>query len=273
MTERRAALGPGTTVVVTGGSSGIGAATAELLADRGCRVVITGRNASALSEVAERTGGPVCVADLAETGAAARVLSVAGTVDVLVCNAGVGWAGLLEHMPPETIERLVRVNLLAPAQLIRAALPGMLAQGWGHIVLVSSIAGSMSVAQEAVYSATKAGVNALAASVRQEVAGRGVGVSVVAPGVVDTSFFSRRGTPYQRRSPRPLPPQIAAGALVAAVERDRAEVFLPRWLRFPARLRGFAPSFTDALQRRFGAAPAHGPRASGPAGGPERFLE
>ncbi|NIJ12348.1 short-subunit dehydrogenase [Saccharomonospora amisosensis] len=245
-------IGPGTTAVVTGGSSGIGAAAAELLAGKGCELVLVGRDATALAEVADRTGGRACVADLADAGAADRVLRQAGEVDLLVCNAGVGWAGGLADMPTDDIDRLVRVNLLAPAQLVRAALPGMLHRGSGHIVLVSSIAGSMGVAEEAVYSATKAGLNILAASVRHEVAARGVGVTVVVPGVVDTSFFDRRGVPYRRRSPRPVPAATVARALVRAVERDRAEVFVPGWLRLPARLRGLAPALTDAMQRRFG---------------------
>ncbi|MEU6641517.1 SDR family NAD(P)-dependent oxidoreductase [Saccharomonospora sp. NPDC046836] len=244
-------IGPATTAVVTGGSSGIGAATAQLLAYRGCQVLVVGRDAVALAGVARRTGGRACTTDLAEPGAAARVLAEAGEVDLLVCNAGVGWAGQLTDMPGEALEQLVRTNLLAPMRLVREALPGMLARGRGHIVLVSSIAGSMSVAQEAVYSATKAGLDAFGASVRGEVAGRGVGVTIVVPGVVDTPFFARRGVPYARHRPRPVPAGKVATALVAAVERGKAEVFVPRWLRLPARLRGSAPVLTDALQRRF----------------------
>lgn len=245
-------IGPGTTAVVTGGSSGIGAAAAELLAERGCAVVVVGRDAAALADVASRTGGLARTADLADADAADRVLGESGQVDLLVCNAGVGWAGRLSDMPPGDIERLVRVNLLAPTHLVRSALPAMLRRGRGHIVLVSSIAGSMGVAEEAVYSATKAGLNALAASVRHEVADRGVGVTVVVPGVVDTPFFDRRGVPYQRRTPRPVSAATVARAMVRAVEKNRAEVFVPRWLRLPARLRGLAPTLTDALQRRFG---------------------
>ncbi|MFC4003522.1 SDR family NAD(P)-dependent oxidoreductase [Prauserella oleivorans] len=245
-------IAPGTNAVVTGGSSGIGAATAELLARRGCSVLVVGRDADALGDVAHRTGGRACVADLTDPAAADQVLAEAGPVDVLVCNAGLGWAGPLEAMPADTLEKLVQVNLLAPARLVRAALPGMVARGRGHLVFVSSIAGSMNVAHEAVYSATKAGLDALAGSVRGELAGRGVGVSVVVPGVVDTPFFARRGVPYVRRRPRPVPAERVARALVRAVERDRAEVFVPGWLRLPARLRGIAPVLTDALQRRFG---------------------
>ncbi|MBK1782795.1 SDR family NAD(P)-dependent oxidoreductase [Prauserella cavernicola] len=243
-------FGAGTTAVVTGGSSGIGAATAERLAGRGCDVLAVGRDTDALADIARRTGARCCAADLTSPGAADRVLAEAGEVDLLVCNAGVGWSGPLEVMPEERVGDLVRVNLLAPMLLVRAALPGMLARGRGQIVLVSSIAGSMSVAGEAVYSATKAGLDALGASVRGEVAGRGVGVTIVVPGVVDTPFFARRGSPYARRVPRPVPPERVAAALVAAAERNRSQVFVPRWLRLPARLRGVAPTVTDALQRR-----------------------
>ncbi|WP_007027618.1 SDR family NAD(P)-dependent oxidoreductase, partial [Saccharomonospora iraqiensis] len=195
----------GDTVVVTGGSSGIGAATARVFAERGCRVVVVGRSADAVQRSARRCGGVPCVADLAGPGAVDTVLDVAGEPDVLVCNAGVGGAGPLAYAGPAEVEHLVRVNLLAPALLLRAVLPGMLRRGRGHLVLVSSIAGGMAVGGEAVYSATKAGLHALAASVRHEVAGHGIGVTVVVPGAVDTAFFDRRGTPYPRRFPRPVP--------------------------------------------------------------------
>ncbi|ASR35948.1 short-chain dehydrogenase [Prauserella marina] len=242
----------GTRCVVTGGSSGIGAETAAALGSRGCEVLITGRDRKALADVARGTGARMCVADLTEPDGIATVLAEAGEVDVLVCNAGVGWAGSFADMPAAAIDRLVATNLLAPARLIRGVLPGMLARGSGALGLVSSIAGSMSVADEAVYSATKAGVAALGASVRGEVTGKGVTVSVVVPGVVSTPFFDRRGTPYRRSRPRPVPASTVAEALVAALEHGRPEVFVPRWLRFPARLRGVAPGLTDSLQRRFG---------------------
>lgn len=243
------AIGPGRSAVVTGGSSGIGAATATLLAARGCDVTVTGRDPEALAEVASRTGGRACVADLTEPEAAGRVLSAAGEVDLLVCNAGVGWAGSLTDMTEADVEKIVRVNLVSVLTLVRLALPGMVARGRGHVVLVSSIAGHMGVAGETVYSATKAGLAGFGAAVRNEFAARGIAVSLVVPGVVSTSFFERRGTPYERTSPRPIPPERVARALVKAVDRNRAEVFVPAWLRLPARLRGAAPALIDTVQR------------------------
>lgn len=243
---------PGTRVLVTGGSSGIGAATVAAFAARGCHVTALGRDADALGDVAADTGADPHVADLADPASAGTVAAVVGDIDVLVASAGVGWAGDLTDMADRDLDALVHVNVLAPLRFARTMLPGMLRRGRGHLVFVSSIAGHMAVEGEAVYSATKAAVNAFAASVRHEIAERGVGVSVVVPGVVDTPFLARRQVPYTRRFPRPIPASAVATAIVRAVERGSAEVFVPRWLRLPARLRGVAPGVTDALQRRFG---------------------
>jgi uncharacterized protein len=246
----------GSTALVTGASSGIGAAIAELLARRGARVLLAGRDESALRRVAERTSGRHHAVDLGRDGAAEELLDwaedVAGGVDLLVCNAGVGWAGPLVDMPPADLDRLVAVNVLAAFRLTRAVLPDMVRRRRGHVVLVSSIAGCLGVREEAVYAGTKAALRAFADSVRYEVAGSGVGVSVVVPGVIDTAFFDRRGTPYPRRRPRPRPPEDVARALVDAVQRGRAEVFVPGWLRLPARLHGAVPGLVRTLQRRFG---------------------
>src|SRR6266545_3360805 len=171
--ERRIAL-------VTGASSGIGLALAPLLAERGATLALAGRDAVAL---------------------AGLVLERHGRVDLLVSNAGAGWAGDLAAMPLDLAERLVTLNLVAPVRLTRLLLPGMLERGGGHLVYVTSIAGATGVAREAVYAATKAGLATFADSVREEVAGSGVTVSVVVPGVVDTPFFDRRGSAYDRSWP------------------------------------------------------------------------
>ncbi|HZD67374.1 MAG TPA: SDR family NAD(P)-dependent oxidoreductase [Actinomycetes bacterium] len=253
----------GAVALVTGASSGIGRAAALLLAERGARLALAGRDQDALAAVAERTGGRVIAADLGEPGAAERVAGQAlahwGRVDMLVSNAGAGWAGELAEMPPEVSERLVAVNLLAPVRLTRIVLPGMLERGRGHLAYVGSIAGATGVAREAVYAATKAGLAAFADSVREEVAGRGVGVSVTIPGVVDTPFFERRGSAYDRAWPAPIPAERVARAILRAVESDRAEVFAPAWMRLPARFKGAMPGLYRMLAKRFGqaATPPH----------------
>lgn len=239
----------GNRALVTGASSGIGAATAARLAECGCRVVLLGRDRPALHGVARWTGGEVVVADLATPAGLARACDAAVDVDLLVSNAGAGYAGPLSQMPPETVSRLVALNLDAPLRLARAALSGMRARGRGHLVFVSSIA-AVGVGDEAVYSATKAGVRAFAASLRQEAPD--VGVTTVLPGAVRTPFFARRGRAYERRWPRPVEAAAVANALVRAVEADRCEVFVPGWLTVAARMQGLAPGAFERLARRFG---------------------
>jgi short-subunit dehydrogenase len=236
--------------LVTGASSGIGAASATMLAEAGHEVLLLGRDTGALTRLAERTGGEWRAADLTEPDTAESVAGWAGDVDLLVCNAGVGWAGPLPEMPAAKLDELVAVNLTAPLRLTRLLLPAMLRRGRGHLVFVSSIAGCLGVADEAVYSATKAGLRTFADSIR--LAHPEIGVSVVFPGVIDTPFFDRRGKPYDRRRPKPVPPDRVATAIVDAVRHRRAEAFVPGWLRFPARLHGALPGLVQALERRFG---------------------
>ncbi|HXD70808.1 MAG TPA: SDR family NAD(P)-dependent oxidoreductase, partial [Gaiellales bacterium] len=200
----------GAACLVTGASSGIGAATAQALSSRGARVVVAGSDPDRTAEVAARVGGAALVHDLAQPGAAADLAAAAaavhGRVDVLVNNAGVGWAGSFAEMPEGEIRRLVQVDLTAAVELTRALLPGMLERGRGHVVSVGSVAGHAGGRGEAVYAACKAGLAAFAEALRQEHRDAPVGFSVVIPGAVATPFFARRGAPYARSFPRPVPP-------------------------------------------------------------------
>lgn len=239
----------GRRVLVTGASSGIGAEIAGLLAERGATVLATGRDSDALAVLP--SAGYTAV-DLGQLGAAAELARWAGEVDVFVGNAGIGYAGALSGMPEQRITELVTVNLLANLALARLLVPAMQRRGEGAVGFVASIAGVMGVGDESVYAATKAGLLGFADSLRLEVAAHGVQVNTVVPGVVDTAFFERRGARYDRARPRPVPPRAVAAALVDALERDRAEVFVPSWLRLPARLRGGAPALVRRLRRIVG---------------------
>lgn len=245
----------GAVVLITGASSGIGAATARRLAAAGAYVIAHGQDRERVAAVARETGGHAAPAgDLADR-ACLRALAdeaVAQGVDILVCNAGRGWAGKLPEMGGEDVDRLVAVNLLAPMELTRMVLPAMVARGRGCLVYVTSIAGRTGVAGEAVYAATKAGVDAFAESLRFEVAGSGVRVGVVVPGVVRTPFFDRRGRPYERSLPRPIAPQRVAAAIEQVILTGRAERYVPRWLAVPAGLRVAAPLVYRKLASRFG---------------------
>ncbi|NKQ53746.1 SDR family NAD(P)-dependent oxidoreductase [Amycolatopsis sp. K13G38] len=246
----------GAVAVVTGASSGIGAATATRLHAAGARLVLHGRDGGRLAELAERTGGVALTADFADPAAvraaAAEINDRFAGVDILVNNAGIGWAGPFHEMAAEDVRRLVEVNLTAQLELTRALLPGMRARPSASVIFVTSIAGRAAVAGEAVYSAVKAGVDAFAESLRFESAGTGLRVGVVVPGVVDTEFFARRGRPYERGTPRPISAGRVAEAIVHAIERDRADVYIPRWLRLPILVRGVVPGVYRALAVRFG---------------------
>lgn len=244
----------GSTSLVTGASGGIGEATAALLARAGSRVLVHGRDAARTAAVAERVGGTAVVADLsAGPGDLLDRLPGPGRpVDLLVASAGRGWSGPFTAMAPAEIDELLSLDLASAVQLTRALLPDMLARRHGHLVYVSSIAGRAGVAGEAVYAAAKAGLDVFAESLRLELRGSGVGVSVVVPAAVDTGFFDRRGRAYDRGLPRPVPPDLVARRIVAAVERDRVESWVPRWTRVVPVVRALAPGPYRMLSARFG---------------------
>jgi short-subunit dehydrogenase len=127
----------------------------------------------------------------------------------------------------------------------------MLERNSGHIVNVGSIVAHVGRRLEAPYAATKAALAVFSESLRAELRETRVGVSLVSPGVVETAFFARRGAPYDRRWPRPVPPERVAAAVVDAIRNDRAEVLVPAWLAVPARLHGAAPAVYRALARAF----------------------
>nr|WP_246041090.1 SDR family NAD(P)-dependent oxidoreductase [Streptomyces cadmiisoli] len=242
--------------LVTGASSGIGAATARRFATGGWQLVVSGQDRRRLADTAAGTSAVMLPADLAAPGGPGRLarsaLRATGRIDVLVAGAGIGWAGPFVTMPPADIDRVLTVDLNATLHLVREVLPAMVTAGRGRIVLVGSVAGCVGVREEAVYSAAKAGVAAFAEALRQELRGTGVGVTLVVPGPVDTAFFARRGTPYRRSRPRLTTPDRVAAEVWHAVRRGRDDVHVPGWLTLPGRVRGLAPGVYRRLLNRFG---------------------
>ncbi|MFE2022696.1 SDR family oxidoreductase [Streptomyces sp. NPDC059499] len=186
--------------LITGGGSGIGAATARQLLERGHRVAVTGRSEDRLSRFAEELGKPDTL--LAITGDAADHEAVQsavdatvdrfGRLDAVVANAGFATHDTLADGDPEAWREMVLTNVLGPALLIRAALPA-LKETRGRIVLVGSVAGFVHTPGN-IYGVTKWAVTGLAENTRRMVTGDGVGVTLVAPGRVETPFWDGLGS-------------------------------------------------------------------------------
>ncbi|WP_460600498.1 SDR family NAD(P)-dependent oxidoreductase [Flexivirga lutea] len=246
----------GSIALVTGSSGGLGAAVAAELHRHGVRVVVHGRDPQRTGDVARELGAHHVLADLADPAQHERLVAEAtaahGRLDLVVHNAGVGWQGAFDSMPPERIPHLIATDLTAPIAITRQVLPDLLAAGHGHLCFVTSIAGRTGVAGEAVYAATKAALDAFADSLRLEATGTGVQVSTFVPGVVDTDFFTRRGTPYQRRRPRLRDVESVARQVVSLIASGRPERFADPGLRVAPVVRSVWPAAYLKLAGRWG---------------------
>ncbi|MFC6704660.1 SDR family NAD(P)-dependent oxidoreductase [Flexivirga alba] len=246
----------GSIALVTGSSSGLGAAIARELTDHGVRVVVHGRDPERTRSTADALHSAHVLADLADPTQHQRLIdeatAVHGRLDLVVHNAGIGWQGGFDTMPPERIPELVATNLTAPIALSRAVLPQLLDRGRGHLCFVTSIAGRTGVAGEAVYAATKAGLDAFAGSLRLEAAGSGVEVSTFVPAVVDTDFFAHRGVPYARNSPRPKGVETVARQVVSLIAAGSPERWSDPALRVAPLVRAVWPAAYTRLAQRWG---------------------
>jgi NADP-dependent 3-hydroxy acid dehydrogenase YdfG len=189
---------PDPVFLITGASSGIGAATARHAAEAGYRLVLAARSKDKLDALAEQLGGPeralavACDVTLFEQQEAmvAAALDAFGSVDVVFANAGFGAKrGFLEESP-QLWRDMVLTNVLGAAYTIRATIPA-LKDSTGHLLLTSSVAGRRALAGS-LYSATKHAVTAMAEAARQDLHGTGIRVTAIEPGMVDTPFFDDR---------------------------------------------------------------------------------
>jgi NADP-dependent 3-hydroxy acid dehydrogenase YdfG len=178
------------TALVTGASTGMGAAIAERLAKRGLQVHAFARNEERLQELADRTGAIPHTVDLTDT--AALTAAVDGLkVDVLVNCAGVSRPGNILDSSENDIDELVDVNLRSLLQLTRLVLPGMVDRDNGHIINISSIAGLYNFYGHTAYHATKAAVHQISRQLRNDTVGKRIRVTEICPGRVETEIFGR----------------------------------------------------------------------------------
>jgi short-subunit dehydrogenase len=222
---RRKSAGP--VAIVTGASAGIGAATARELARLGATVVLAARRPTELEAQAAaiRNQGGDAIAIPADISDAAQVQRLVertqdtfGKVDVLVNNAGIGWTKLLVNSPAEDIINLVNINLTGAILMSRAVLPGMLERNHGAIINVSSVCGRVAV--EPLYSATKYGIRGFSLSLRRQLSGSNVSVSLVSPGNIRTEMTADIQEPMDD-------PEIVARAIAKLISHPRREVIVP----------------------------------------------
>jgi NAD(P)-dependent dehydrogenase (short-subunit alcohol dehydrogenase family) len=228
------------TALVTGASSGIGRATAQLLLERGHRVIGTSRTPSSVGDPLD--GVDYRALDLRDLdtveGLVAALHAERVEVDVLVNNAGESQCGPLEELPLAALQRLMDVNVLGPVHLTQALLPDMRRRGYGRVVMVGSMLASFPLAYRSSYVASKAALKGFATAARYEMAPYGVWLTTVEPGSVNTGISERRtryiadGSPHQARFRKMLrtldaneregvPALRVARTILEAVEDDR----------------------------------------------------
>jgi hypothetical protein len=211
-------------VAVTGGGRGIGLATARALAARGARVAVGDLDGGLAAQAGGELGFPLDVTSRQSFSAfLGTVADRLGPIDVLINNAGVMHVGPFVEEDDAWTHRQLDVNVHGVILGCKLALPEMVARGSGHIVNVASAAAKVGVPREAVYAATKHAVLGLSESLRGELRGTGVELSVVMPGLVRTELAA--GT---LSGSKVLAPEDVATAIVGAIERPRFDVYVPR---------------------------------------------
>jgi short-subunit dehydrogenase len=244
----------GRTVLLTGATGGLGQAIARRLHGAGAQLVLTGRRAEVLDELAAEIGALTVAVDLADPVAVDGLAEACAQVDVLVANAGLPGSGHLLSFDVEEIDRALAVNLRAPMVLGRRLAEKMVERHSGHLVFMSSLAGKAAPPGSSVYSATKFGLRGFALSLREDLRSSGVGVSVVMPGFVrDAGMFHDAQTKLPSYVGTSTPDAVA-DAVLRAIEEDRGEIDVaPLSVRAGSAIAGMAPEVAAAVQRRLGA--------------------
>jgi short-subunit dehydrogenase len=240
--------------VVTGGSSGIGAAIARALRGRGWDCVLVARGEERLRPLAEELAAEWETCDVGDRDAversAASIVERHPRISLLVNNAGVPGRGGFLRAAPERIEEVTRTNYLGSVWCLRAFLPALEAAAPSDVVNVVSVAGTVSSGAAGPYSASKHAQLAFSRSVAQDLRPRGIRVHTILPGFVETSGFPQRERFGARLGKLVAEPELVAERVLAAIERDRREVFVPRWYRIAPLAQALAPGVVARVARR-----------------------
>jgi uncharacterized protein len=256
----------GRTVLVTGASSGIGAATARAFARRGARVLVMARSSDKLDQLAAaiRTAGgdahPYAV-DCGDRDAVAevaeRISGELGTPDVLVNNAGAGSFRFFDETDPLEFEQMMAAPYFAAVYVTRAFLPAMIVRGSGLVVCVNAPIAFVSWPAAAGYAGARWALRGLCEALHADLRGTGVKVSQVVPGKVSSAYFehnsgAEESIPRIARFVKTLTPEDVADAILVAVEREQRLMFTPLALRLMVAQARFFPHLTESLLARTG---------------------
>jgi uncharacterized protein len=243
----------GKTVLLTGATGGLGQAIARACHARGPQLILTGRRAEVLEELAAEVGGRVIACDLAEREEADRLLVEAGDVDVFIANAALPASGSLDSFSEEQLDRALDVNLRGPIVMAHKLIEPMRSRGGGHMVFISSLSGKAAAPSSSLYAATKFGLRGFSLGLREDLHRFGIGVSVVNPGFIrDAGMFAESGAKLPPGVGTKTPEDVGA-AVVRAIEKDRAEIDVaPIALKLGASAAGMLPGPVSLIQRRLG---------------------
>src|SRR4051794_10856391 len=248
-------IGPGTRVLVTGASRGIGEAIARAFAKRGATLGLLARKWEPLDALAAQLPGEghvPLVADVSDPDSVAAAVKEFGDVDVVVANAGITHYRPFAQLPLDEARHMNDVNWLGTIYTVWTALPGMLERRRGHIVIVSSGGGVRGFPSAAVYNGTKSAQRGFAEALRHELNGTGVSVTTVFPGEIATTLHDHEldHMPDWYRMDRRAPAGPLGEQVAEAVENDQRELFYPPLVRMLRIANGISPRLGDLVLRR-----------------------
>ena len=236
------------TVMITGASSGIGKGLALELSTRGAKLGLVARRQNLLDEIVDaiRLRGAKAFAVAADVrdadamkAAADRIRAELGPIDVLIANAGIGTTSHISQLDPHHVANVISINVLGAANSVAAVVPQMVERGQGQLVAISSLAAYRGLPKSAAYCASKAAMSAYFESVRIDLRGTGVGVTIIHPGFIKTPLTAGRDAkmPYLMELDEAIP------KIVSAIEKGKKSIAFPWQLASVVRAGMFMPAF------------------------------